>query len=124
MTSEFTPIADGLARYLRTLSGVSEVRAPVFTGGSPAKKRLPIPRFLSKPDATFEISFVYKNEPRTFRYYFDDKDDLRGAVPILRAHSNGELMVRVPDQYGRVMANDIHYVYRINTALGALAPRS
>jgi hypothetical protein len=124
MTPEFMTIADGLARYLGALSGVSEVHAPLFAPARPAKRRLPVPRFLTKQGATFEISFVYKNEPRTFRYYFDGKDDLRAAGEILRVHSNGELMVRVPDDYGHVVPNDIYYVNRIDIAPGTLAPRS
>ena len=124
MTTDMTTIADSLARYFRALAGVSEVRGPLFTPARPAKRRLPVPRFLSKQGAAFEISFIYKNEPRTFRYYIDGKDDLRAAGEILRAHSNGELMVRVPDDYGHVVPNDIYYVNRIDSAPGTLAPRS
>ncbi len=124
MTTEMTTIADSLALYFRALAGVSEVHDPVFAPPPPAKRRLPRPGFKSKKSATFEISFVYKNEPRTFRYYFDGKDDLRPAGAILRAHSNGELLVRVPDDYGHVVPNDIYYVNRIDGAPGTLAPRS
>jgi hypothetical protein len=124
MTNEMTTIADGLAGYFHALAGVSEVRGPVYAAAPPAKRRLPVPGFRSKKSAAFEISFVYKNEPRTFRYYFDGKDDLRAAGAILRAHSNGELMVRVPDDYGHVIPNDIYYVNRIDSAPGSLAPRS
>jgi hypothetical protein len=124
MSTEMTAIADSLARYFRTLAGVSEVRDPVFASPPPTKRRLPVPSLKSKKGAAFEISFVYKGEPRTFRYYFDGKDDLRSAGGILRAHSNGELMVRVPDDYGHVVPNDIYYVNRIAGAPGSLAPRS
>lgn len=125
MSTEMTAIADNLARYFRTLAGVSEVRDPVFASPPPPKRRLPMPSLKSKKqDAAFEISFVYKGEPRTFRYYFDLKDDLRAAGGILRAHSNGELMVRVPDDYGHVVPNEIYYVNRIGGAPGMLAPRS
>jgi hypothetical protein len=124
MTTELTTIADGLVRYFHSLAGVSEVRGPVFAPPLPPKRRLPMPGLKTKKSATFEISFVYKNEPRTFRYYFDGKDDLRAAGSILRAHSNGELMVRVPDDYGNVVPNDIYYVNRIDSAPGMLAPRA
>jgi hypothetical protein len=124
MTNDVTAIADGLVRYFRTLAGVSDVHGPLFAPPPPARRRLPVPSFKSKKSPAFEISFVYKNEPRTFRYYFDGKDDLRAAGSILFAHSNGELMVRVPDDYGRIVPNDIYYVNRIDSAPGTLAPRS
>jgi len=123
VTAEVKAIADDLARYLRSLGGVSDVHPPVATVKKPtSRRRPPVPAFLATQGAAFEISFMYKNEPRTFRYYVDAHDDLRAVTQILRSHTNGELMVRVPGEYGHVMPNDIHYVNRLNLAPGTLAP--
>ncbi|MGH2346317.1 MAG: hypothetical protein ACRDG4_13915 [Chloroflexota bacterium] len=124
MATDLSTIADNLAGYLRARSGVSQVQVRLSAAARQGKKRLPVPRLFTKQGAAFEINFVYKNEPRTFRYYVDRHEDLRAAGELFRVHSNGELMVRVPDDYGRIVPNDIYYVNRIDVAPGMLAPRS
>jgi len=123
VTPEVTAIAEDLFRYLRAVGGVSDVHRPVPILKKPSPRgRPPTPAFIAIPGAAFEISFTYKNEARTFRYYVDARDDLRAVTQTLRSHTNGELLVRVPGEYGDVMPNDIHYVNRLNLAPGALAP--
>ena len=124
MTTDLASVADNLAAYLRTRSGISDVRVRLGPVARQGKKRLPIPHFLAKQGPAFEINFVYKNEPRTFRYYVDPREDPRTVADLFRVHSNGELMVRVRDDYGRIVPNDIYFVNRIDVAAGMLAPRS
>ncbi len=124
MTTDLTTIADNLAAYLRTRSGISDVQVRLGAAAGKDKKRLPMPSFLTKQRPAFEINFTYKNEPRTFRYYVDPREDLRVVGDLFRVHTNGELMVRVPDDYGRIVPNDIYFVNRIDVAQGMQAPRA
>lgn len=124
MTTDLTTIADNLAAYLRTRSGISDVQVRLGAAAGKDKKRLPMPSFLTKQRPAFEINFIYKNEPRTFRYYVDPREDLRVVGDLFRVHTNGELMVRVPDDYGRIVPNDIYFVNRIDVAQGMQAPRA
>lgn len=124
MTTDLTTIADNLAAYLRSRSGISDVHVRLGAAAGKDKKRLPIPPFLAKQRPAFEINFIYKNEPRTFRYYVDPREDLRVVGDLFRVHTNGELMVRVPDDYGRIVPNDIYFVNRIDVAQGVPAPRA
>jgi hypothetical protein len=123
LTTDLTSVADNLAAYLRTRSAISDVHVRLGAARQ-EKKRLPIPPFLVKQRPAFEINFTYKNEPRTFRYYVDPHDDPRAIGDLFRVHTNGELMVRVPDDYGRIVPNDIYFVNRIDVAQGMPAPRA
>jgi hypothetical protein len=123
LTTDLTTVADNLAAYLRTRSGISDVHVRLGATRQ-GKKRLPIPPFLVQQRPAFEINFIYKNEPRSFRYYVDPREDPRVVGNLFRVHTNGELMVRVPDDYGRIVPNDIYFVNRIDVAQGMQAPRA
>ena len=131
---DLAPIAQDLARWLRTRPGVSDVQPPVLAP-RPATLRprlpmpiaLPLPGFLSnKRQPSFEIRFAFKGERRVFRYYVEALDDPATVRDTLRVHTNGELMVRVPDEYGHIVANEIYYSNRSTSAtvMGNPAPRA
>ena len=127
MTIDVQSIANDLARWLQSRAGVTDVRPPVMSPKQ-ARRRfpLPVPAFLS-PAGTgpaFEISFTYKGEPRTFRYFIEAPDDPATIAQTLRVHTKGELIVRVPDEYGHLMPNDIYYDNRSAAAqgMGSAAP--
>jgi hypothetical protein len=110
VVAEDVRIAEELARWLRTRPSAHDVqviRAPhaVRRHGL----RLPKPPFLQTPTPTFEIRLVYKGEPRLLRYYIEQDDDPVAMVSTLLVHTNGELMVRVPMEYGHLAPNDIYY---------------
>jgi hypothetical protein len=44
------------------------------------------------------------------RYFIEAFDDFTLVCETLKVHTNGELMVRVPDEYGAALRpNDIYY---------------
>lgn len=79
---------------------------------------LPLPPALRRPEPSFEIHMIYKGQARQFRYFFEQIDDEATMMSILRVHTNGELMVRVPNEFGQPMANDIYYGNRSTSAPG------
>jgi hypothetical protein len=122
-------IADDIARWLTRKAGVRDVGPPLLTPRSTARRGLPFPRppFLPKiPHPSFEIQFMFKGETRLFRYIIEQFDDIEAIKDTLRVHTNGELMVRVPDEFGALMPNVIYYENRsvAGSALGHVAPRA
>jgi hypothetical protein len=67
---------------------------------------------------------MFKNEHRVFRYFIEHFDEYETIKNTLRVHTNGELMVRVPNEFGHLMPNDIYYGNRSEAAstLGKAAP--
>jgi hypothetical protein len=136
VTSDLALIAQDLARWLRNKPGVTEVQPPIMDPKLPRPRPrlpmpvalpLPVPPFLSpKPQPSFEIRFTFKGHRRIFRYYVEAVDDPVTVRQVLKVHTNGELMVAVPDEYGHIMANDIYYGNRSEAAavLGGVAPGS
>lgn len=93
----------------------------------PVALPLPLPPFLAtKPQPSFEIRFTFKGHRRVFRYFIEALDDPVTVRQVLRVHTNGELMVVVPDEYGHIMPNEIYYSNRSTAAavLGGIAPGS
>ena len=129
MKNDLAGIATDLVRWLQAKPGVSNVQAPNLSPHSTGPRfrvPVPLPPALRRPTPSFEIRFTFKGRPRVFRYFiemFDDPDTIRNT---LRVHTNGELMVRVPDAYGHLQENDIYYSNRSATAttLGKTAPNS
>ena len=111
MAIEYTTVARDLARWLGARPGVSEVQESV----TPRKRggflsRLPLPPPLGKPrQADFELRFTYKGQARRFRYFMEGRDDAQTVLSTLRVHTNGELMVKVPNEHGTLLPNDIYY---------------
>lgn len=134
MTDALAPVALDLARWLRNKPGVTEVQPPVMSPRMPkARTRLPmpaalplpIPRFLkSKRQASFEIRCTYKGKRRVFRYFVETLDDAGDMRDVLVVHTNGELLVEVPDEFGHLLPNDIYYDNRSRTVsvLGGYNP--
>ncbi len=105
---EIKDLADDLAAWLSRKDGVSSVQPPVLPGKPSPRSRFPFRR--SAPAApAFEIRFVFRGQARRFRYIIENRDDLATMKTTLRVHTNGELLVRVPDRANQVMANDIYY---------------
>jgi hypothetical protein len=114
---ELEPVARELARWLRAVPGVTEISGPIMSPKTSKPRgpmpKLPKPSFLGgSPDPSFELRFIYKNQRRVFRYFVDQPDTPEAMVSNLRVHSNGELMVRVPNEFGQLMPNEIYYVNR------------
>jgi hypothetical protein len=129
VTIDVLPIANDLARWLQSRAGVTDVRPPIMAPKQPTRRfplPVPVPAFLlpGGKGPAFEISFTYKGEPRTFRYFIEAPDDPATIGQTLRVHTNGELIVRVPDEYGHLMPNDIYYDNRSAAAqgMGSAAP--
>jgi hypothetical protein len=107
--SEDLPIAEALVRWLRTRPGAQDVHIVHTAEGAPGGPHLPKPPFRQTPVPTFAIRLVYKGEPRLLRYYIEQEDEPAAMERTLRVHTNGELMVRVPGEFGRLAPNDIYY---------------
>lgn len=127
MAADRSYIARELGRWLQTRPGVGELRVnlnPARTGGIrvPMPLPLPLPPFLRGRQPSFELRFVYKGEPRQFRYFLEQTDDPGTMLSTLRVDTNGELLVRVPNAYGQLMPNDIYYGNRSTTAPGLGEP--
>ena len=126
MATDLEPVIEGLVRWLRTKPGVSEVRQPVLAPRA-SRPRLPLPMPKSLRgghDPSFELHFTYKGVPRVFRYFIEQVDEPTTMLNTLRVHTNGELMVRVANDFGQIMSNDIYYANRSVAAsvLGKPAP--
>jgi len=117
MAIEYTTLAHELARWLMARPGVAEVQesvAPRRQGG--LLSRLPLPPPFGKPrQADFELRFTYKGQARRFRYFMEGPDDAQTVLGTLRVHTNGELMIRVPNEHGNLLPNDIYYDNRTAT---------
>ena len=124
-------IAAALAAWLRSKPGVRDVQAPNLATRRPASRipiPFPLPSFLNiggGPAPSFELRFTFKEQPRTFRYFIEQQDDQETIINVLRVHTNGDLLVRVPDEYGHIVPNDIYYSNRSSAgaAYGSAAPR-
>jgi hypothetical protein len=114
-------IAEEMARWLRTRSGASEVRV-AFEPRKRSKLPLPVPRALRPPQPSFELHFMFKGRPRVFRYFIEQQDDAQMILSTLKVHTNGELMVTVPNGFGQPQPNDIYYSNRSTTAPGLGEP--
>lgn len=119
MAADFSFIAGELARWLQTRPGVRDVQVsqPQAPRGG-LRARLPLPPALRGSRPSFDIRFTYKGQPRLFRYFLEQADDTEAILSTLRVHSNGELMVRVPNEYGQLLPNEIYYGNRSTTAPG------
>jgi hypothetical protein len=112
VAAEYHPLAQDLVRWLRTKPGVSDLQPPI-TPPKPRRSRLPKPPFVGDgPQPDFELHFTYKGQPRLFRYFIEQPDDPQTMLDNMRVHTNGELMVRVPNSYGQLLPNDIYYANR------------
>lgn len=123
MANEYARVAEALVHWLRTRPGVTDVELVEV----PARRRaerpaLPKPGFLKTAVPDFVIRFNYKGEQRNFRYMIEHKDDVTSLLSTLRVHTNGELMVRVPNAVGRLEPNDIYYRNRSSFAPGVGDP--
>jgi hypothetical protein len=119
VAADYSLIAQDLARWLQTRPGVRDVhvaQAEARRGG--LLGRLPKPPALRGTEPSFEIRFHYKGQPRIFRYFLEQTDDTEAILGTLRVHSNGELLVRVPNEYGQLLPNEIYYGNRSTTAPG------
>jgi hypothetical protein len=101
-------IANDLARWLVQKAGVTGVQPPVTALQSAARLRAPFRRSETSQPA-FELHFAYKGSGRCFRYFIENFDDPESVCNILRVHTNGELLVVVPDKYGNPLPNAIYY---------------
>jgi hypothetical protein len=103
-------VAAYLARWLSSRAGVGDVQV-VIPPPLPRRSKLPRPPFLTAPASpAFELHLTYKGERRVLRYFIEAIDDLTLVCDTLKVHTNGELMVRVPDEYGSALRpNDIYY---------------
>ena len=105
---EIRALADNLADWLSQKVGVTSVQPPIFAQKAAKHSRLAFHR--SRPKApAFEIKFIFKNQPRRFRYFIENIDGLATMISTLRVHTNGELLIRVPDGSSQLWPNDIHY---------------
>jgi len=123
-------ITQELVRFLRSKPGTSEVQ-PAIMSPAPHKARslfpFPLPkppRKAGPPAPTFEIHFTYKGQPRVFRYIIEQADEAQTMINTLRVHTNGELMVRVPNAYGQLMPNEIYYTNRSAVASNDTSSRT
>lgn len=127
MVGTIEGISGEMARWLRTRPGVADVRE---VKPQPKRSRLPlpvpIPPALRPPQATFELHFSYKGRPRVFRYFIEQQDAPATIVNTLKVHTNGELMVSVPNDFGQAQPNDIYYSNRsiVGAGLGDPAPNT
>jgi hypothetical protein len=123
VANDYARLAEALVQWLRTRPGVTDVEQVELTAphraGRPA---LPKPSFLKLQVPDFVIRFNYKGEQRNFRYIIEHKDELTSLLSTLRVHTNGELMVRVPNAVGRLEPNDIYYRNRSSFAPGVGDP--
>jgi hypothetical protein len=136
VTTDLALIAQDIARWLRNKPGVTEVQPPEMAPKLsrprprlpiPVALPLPVPSFLSpKHTPGFEIRFTFKGHRRVFRYFVEAVDDPVTIRQEFRVHTNGELLVVVPDEYGHIMPNEIYYGNRSTAAavLGGIAPGS
>jgi len=122
---EFRALADDVAEWLSRKVGVSSVQPPVIPRKQAVRARTPFHR-RAPSTPSFEITFTFKGRARHFRYFIETVDDLAVMKSTLRVHTNGELLVTVPDGPLQVMPNDIHYGSRSveASAFGEPAPRS
>jgi hypothetical protein len=122
---EIQAVADDIAHYLARKAGVSDVQPPVVPPKPVSRSRLPFAR-PHAARASFEIQFTFKGRHRVFRYFIEHFDDLVAVKNTLRVHTNGELMVQVPDGFGNLQTNDMYYGNRSVAAstLGAVVPAS
>jgi hypothetical protein len=108
-----------MARWLQTRPGVHDVQISLPQGRrSGTRRRLPLPPALRGTAPSFEIRFIYKGQPRLFRYLLEQVDDTQAILSTLRVHTNGELLVRVPNEHGQLLPNEIYYGNRSATAPG------
>lgn len=123
LANEYARLAEMLMQWLRTRPGVSDVELVEWTAprraGRPA---LPMPPFLKSQVPDFVLRFTYKGEQRNFRYMIEHKDEMASMLSTLRVHTNGEMMVRVPNAVGRLEPNDIYYRNRSSFAPGVGDP--
>jgi hypothetical protein len=118
-------LANDIALWLRRKSGVADVQTLRPTPKPAARSRFPRPPF--RPAAAlpaFELRFTFKGEHRVFRYFIEEFDDATTAREMLQVHTNGELLIRVPNSAGFPRENDIYYGNRTEAAavLGKAAP--
>ncbi len=120
---DFGALANDLADWLSGRAGVTSVQRPLIPQHSAAPRRGPFHRPAAAAPA-FEIRFTFKGRPRRFRYFIEGVDDSATMKATLRVHSNGELLVTVPDGPTSLMPNDIHYDSRFVAAgvFGEVAP--
>jgi hypothetical protein len=120
---EIRALAGELVDWLSQKVGVTSVQPPIFAQKAAKHSRLAFHRPGPKAPA-FEIKFIFKNQPRRFRYFIENVDDHAAMINTLRVHSNGELLIRVPDGTSQLWPNDIHYGSRsvAAAALGEEAP--
>ena len=123
MVSTIQGIPEEMARWLRTRPGVADVRV-VIAPRKRSRLPLPLPPALRPPQESFELHFTFKGTPRVFRYFIEQQDDVQTILDTLRVHTNGELMVTVPNDFGQALPNDIYYSNRsvAGSGLGHLAP--
>jgi hypothetical protein len=115
-------VAADLAGWLSSRSGVTDMRPPIVAPPPPEHS------WFHRPKAavpSFEIKCHYKGQARHFRYFIEQLDDLRTMEGTLRVHTNGELLIQIPDGYGGLQRNDIFYGNSsvAATVLGSEAPR-
>lgn len=118
-------IPEELARWLRTRPGVADVRVTTEPRKRP-RLPLPLPPALRPQQPSFELHFAFKGRPRVFRYFIEQQDDAQTIINTLRVHTNGELMVTVPNDFGQAQPNDIYYSNRsaVGAGLGDPAPNT
>lgn len=129
MAVDLTPIATELVRWLGTKPGVSAIQGPIISPKRLSQSQrlpLPMPSFLRAAVAapSFEIRFLYKGQQREFLYFVEQQDDPRTILNTFRVHTNGELLVRIPNEHGQLMPNEIYYVNRSSSsaAFGSSEP--
>jgi hypothetical protein len=118
-------LANDIAQWLTRKSGVNDVQPPRLTPASAPRSRFSRPPFRPAPaQPAFELRFTFKGEHRVFRYFIEEFDDATTARQMLQVHTNGNLLIRVPNDAGVPMHNDIYYGNRTEAAaaLGKAAP--
>jgi hypothetical protein len=115
-------VAASLAAWLSSRSGVTNMQPPIVAAHPPEHSWFHWPRAVVP---SFEIKCQYKGRARHFRYFIEHLDDLQSVEDTLRVHTNGELMIQIPDGFGGLQRNDIFYGNSsvAATVLGGEAPR-